>query len=362
MANVTGMDYVNHPVRDWGEKLLVPDVVTPFYSQIVPPDSVWSSPRFDVDMVSTGRRDYSISENFRDLVPDIFNDGTSDFIAQGFVDIQGWVVQDFKPIGGTLEGLTARNVVDDYIKLIANPKLEQGHRDYTADEQLVTLREGAGEDYEQEDQESRDAAADRNAGEDVRTGGQATKVPAIIDMAAWYDLGPRMFYEERIYLGMRHNNAMPVGEQKQRYASQIRTSIDGIGATGKYAIIIFTASMPHIHAASNDAYGENDAISPFNNWDDLIAMYQNAPLSLREMVDELNIEQAGRQFQLDAQDNDGSLKSLWGPDYRFDDYIKASRRYYVKPEAWVQLPLLASLRVDAMLTVPFMLAPGTMPT
>ena len=358
MANVTGMDYVVHPVRDWGERLFVPDQVVPFYWQLVPPKSVWSSPRFDVDFMSVGQRDFSLSESLRDLLPG-FDSGTADFVKQGFVDIQGWVVQDFKPIGGDLDGLTPQQVVDDYIKVIANPSLDEGQ--YTADEQLVTLREGAGEDYEG-DSDNRDAAADRNAGTNVDTGGIATKVPAVIDMAAWYDLGPRMFFEQRVFLGMRHDNAVPVGEHEQRYAGAIRTNIDGIGVTGKYAIIIFTASMPHLHAGGTPFDEKDEQIAPFTDWDDMIAMYQNAPLSLREMVDDLTIQGAARQFQLDAQGGDGSLKGLWGPDYRFDDYIQASRRYYVKPGAWEQKPLLASIRVDANLTVPFMLAPGVMPT
>lgn len=359
MADVTGLDYINHPVRDWGDRLLVPDAVTPFYWQLVPPKSVWSSNRFDIDMVSVGQRDFSLSESIRDALPG-YNDGTTDFIAQGFVDIQGWIIQDFKPIGGDLDGLTPRQLVDDYIKLIANPSLDEGQ--YTADEQLVTLREGAGDDYDLETEQTQEAAADRNAGTNVDTGGVATRVPAVIDMAAWYDLGPRMFYNERIFLGMRHENAMPVGEQKQRYAARIRTNIDGKGAMGKYAVIIFTASMPHMHAGGTPFDEADEQIAPFTDWDEMIAMYQNAPLSLREMVDEVSIQGAARQFQADAAGSDGSLKGLWGPDYRFDDYIQASRRYYVKPETWVQLPLLASIRVDAMLTTPFMLAPGTMPT
>ena len=356
MANVTGMDYVVHPVRDWGDRLFVPDEVRPFYWQLVPPKSVWSSPRFDVDFVSVGQRDFSLSESIRDALPG-YNDGTTDFIAQGFVDIQGWVIQDFKPIGGDLDGLTPEMLVNDYIKLIANPSLDSGQ--YTADEQLVTLREGAGDDYELESDATQEAAADRNAGQNVDTGGVATKVPAVIDMAAWYDLGPRMFFEQRVFLGMRHENAMPVGEQKQRYAGAIRTNIDGIGVTGKYAVIVFTASMPHLHAGGTPFDEADEQIAPFTDWDDMIAMYQNAPLGLREMVDELSIHDA--QINT-AVNNQNELKSLWGPDYRFDDYIQASRRYYVKPETWVQLPLLASIRVDANLTVPFMLAPGVMPT
>ena len=361
MANVTGMDYVNHPVRDWGDRLLLPDKVTPFYWQVIPPKSVWSSPRFDIDFVSVGNRDFSLSETIRDALPG-FNDGTTDFIAQGFVDIQGWVIQDFKPIGGSLDGLTPDILVRDYIKQINNPKLDAGHSEYTADEQLVTLREGAGEDYEADPDQDHEAAQ-RNAGDtNVQDPGKATKHPAIIDMAAWYDLGPRMFFERRVFLGMRHDNAMPVGEQKQRYASNIRTAIEGIGVQGKYSVIIFTASMPLIHAGGTPRDESDEPVSPFVDWDDMIAMYQNAPLSLREMVDEVGITQAAQQVQADMKQSDGSLKGLWGPDYRFDDYIQSSRRYYVKPETWVQLPLLASIRVDANLSVPFMLAPGTMPT
>ena len=366
MANITGMDSVVHPVRDWGDRLVVPDKVMPFYWQLLPTDSVWSAPQFNIDFVSVGQRDFSVSESIRSIIPG-FNDGTTDFIAQGFVDIQGWLIQDWEEVGGSLGDITPNQVVQDYVRKIANPKLDANlltanTQEYTADQQLVTPREAQGPDYTQ-DEDNRDDAEDRNAdGRDVDTGGEATSVPAIIDMGKLYDFGPSMFFENRVYLGMRHDNAMPVGEQKQRYAGNIRTSIDGIKARGKFSVVIFTTSMPLMHAGGTPFDEADEKIAPFTDWDEMLAMYQNAPLGMREMIDDVGIHQAARQFQLDAQGDDGQLRGLWGPDSRFDEYIQSVRRYYVKPETWVQLPLLISNRINAHLTVPFTLAPQVMPT
>ena len=176
-----------------------------------------------------------------------------------------------------------------------------------------------------------------------------------------------MFFETREYLGQRRGNAIAVEENLQRYAGNIQTSIDGIGSAGKYSIVIFTVSMPHLNAMGTDYDEKDEPISRFEDWDDRIMTYQRAPLEHFEMQDEISLANARYRFRQDTQatglDNqpaDVPNNGLWGITGNFDKYIQEKREYSVKPGLWEQKPLYFSIRVNHTTNTPFMLIPARM--
>lgn len=368
MANVAGMTYLPHDKTWWGDRLIVPNRVNALWWHALPPRSVWSAPMFDVDMISVGQRDNDLEESLRNLIPG-FADGSNDFIKMGYVDIQGWLINYDQPLTETLTA-TPDQIIDDYIRKVPVPQVNPG-QSISADQVLQTVAETVGPDsnISAPGQDQVVDTDNERTVNDQEFKGLATKHPAVIDQAAWYELGPHMFYEERIYLGVRHGNAIPIGEQKQRYNAAIRTNIGGKGSMGKFAVVIFTASMPNLEAFGN-AYDERDEpLSPWESWEDMIMTYQRAPLEYFEMQDEVSLANARYRFRQDVQrvqagnPNEPSTHpqtGLWGVTGNFDKYLVDKRGYSVKQGVWEQKPLLASIRVNHTINAPFMLVPSRM--
>ena len=361
---LAGMNYLPHDKTFFGDRLLVPNQINALWWTVLPPMSVWSAPMFDVDMISVGRRDNSLSESVRALIPG-FEDGATDFIKMGYMDVQGWLIAQNTPLTKDLTA-TPNQLIDDFIRKVPVPVLNDGDS-LTPDEQLQTVAEAVGPDsnISAEGEDAIVTNPDWNNGGNFT--GFATKHPAVIDQAAWYELGPQMFYEERIYLGQRHGNSVPIAEQKQRYAAAIRTKFDGKATKGRYAAIVFTVSMPHLQAGGNwyDQDGENEPISRFESWEDMIMTYQRAPLEHFEMQDEISLANARYRFRQDMQ-NDASQGEnvgqvgLFGVTGNYDKYIAEKRTYNVLQGTWEQKPMLASMRINHTINTPFMLVPNRM--
>ena len=375
---LAGMNYLPHDKTFFGDRLIVPNRLNYLWGTAIPPLSVWSASMFDVDFISVGSRDDSLSESIRQFITNLpfadnlFQDGANDFIKMGYMDIQGWLIAENVPLTKDLTA-TPNQLIDDYIRKVPVPVLNDGDQ-LTPDEQLQTVAETVGPDSNVSEE-----GEDQLVNENLE--GFATKHPAVIDQAAWYDLGPQMFYEQRIYLGHRHGNAVSVAEQKQRYAAAIRTKIGGKATRGRYAAIIFTVSMPHLHAggnvgdATNDVDYADEPISPYTSWEDMIMTYQRAPLEHFEMQDEISLANARFRFRQDMQDwtgLDGSpitgqptpsseaMGSLWGITGNYDKYIAEKRAYNVLQGTWEQKPMLASIRINHTINAPFMLVPERM--
>ena len=361
---LTGMNYLPHDKTFFGDRLLVPDKINALWWTVLPPQSVWSAPMFDLDMIAVGRRDDSLSESIRALLPG-FDQGPNDFIKMGYMDVQGWIIAQNTPLTKDLTA-TPNQLIDDYIRKVPIPQLNDGNS-LTPDEQLQTVAEAVGPDSNISEAGEDNVVS--NGGEELK--GFATKHPAVIDQAAWYELGPQMFFEERIYLGTRHGNAIPVADQKQRYAAAIRTKFDGKATAGRYAAIIFTVSMPSLQAGGNweDDDGAEEPISPYQSWEDMIMTYQRAPLEHFEMQDEISLANARYRFRQDASlvgnnlpggDNNAAQRGLWGITGNYEKYIQEKRAYNVLQGTWEQKPMLASLRINHTINTPFVLVPNRM--
>ena len=370
MAGLTGMTYLPHDKTAFGDRLIVPNQITPIFWTALPPRSVWSAPMFSLDMISVGIREDSLSESIRQVIgglpggDNLFQDGSNDFIKQGYVDIQGWIITGDVPLTKQLTA-TPRQIIDDYIRKIPVPYVNPGS-ELTADQQLQTLRETTGDqtDLPSDDRTSAEGEDAVLTPDDTRDG-LATRHPAVIEQAAWYELGPHMFFETRLYLGVRHGNAIPVADQKQRYAAQVRTTIGGKATMGKYGVIIFTASMPHLNAMATPLDDQDDVISPYADWDDMIMTYQRAPLEHFEMQDEISLANARYRFRQDMQDDASQAdnepqQGLWGITGNYDKYIQDKRQYFVKQGMWEQKPLMVSIRVNHTINTPFQLIPNRM--
>ena len=359
MPSLAGQQLLPHDKTFFGDRILVPNQVNALWWTALPPRSVWSASMFDVDMISVGTRDNSLSESVRALIPG-FQDGANDFIKMGYVDIQGWLINYDQPLTATLTA-TPEQIIDDYIRKVPVPYVNPGSN-LTADQQLQTVAEAVGPDSNISE-EGEDQVQDTTG----NNAGLATRHPAVIDQAAWYEIGPHMFFEERIYLGTRHGNAIPVANEQQRYAAAVRTNISGKGSMGKFAVVIFTASMPHLNAMGNEYDEDDEPLSPWATWEDMIMTYQRAPLEHFEMQDEISLANARFRFRQDTQTTDGSNQpanvpqsGLWGITGNYDKYIQDKRAYSVKQGVWEQKPLMASIRVNHTINTPFMLIPNRM--
>lgn len=363
MASPTGLMHLPHDGTFFGDRLMVPNRINALFWEVIPPFSVYSMPMFDVDFISVGTRDASLSESIRALISG-FSDGANDFIKMGYMDVQGWIIGGDRTLTESLTA-TPDQIIDDYIRKVPVPQVNPGET-VTADQQLQTLRETVGDDSNisaEGEENVIDPDEQRTIhGQDFQ--GLATRHPAVIEQAAWYDLGPHMFYEERIYLGTRHGNAIPVGEQQQRYTAAVRTNISGKASRGKYAVVIFTVSMPHLNAFGQDHDESDEPLAPWASWDDMIMAYQRAPLNFGEMQDEVSLANARYRFRQDMQLTAGSgqaastgMTGHWGITGDFEDYIQQKRQYSVKQGIWEQKPMMASIRVNRTITAPFMLIP-----
>ena len=345
-----GMNFLPHDKYVFKDLILVPNEITPIFWEPIPPKSKWSAAAFEMDMIAVGENDYSIGNALRQRIPGV-SDGTNNFTKQGFVDIQGWLISNSQPLTADFTA-TPEQIVDDWIRKIRVPHKSSG--DLQPDDVIQTVKEGTGaqlEDINEEDNSQPD-------------GGVATKHPAVINMTAWYDLGAHMFYEKRLYLGVRHGNGIPVGEQTQRYNASMATDISAVGTTGNYAIVIWTASMPHLNAMGTQYDEPHERLAPWTTWEDMIMMYQRAPLEMFEMIDELEIAQANadirEDYQKTGESSQDDFTGLWGMTAGFREYIMSKRQYSVKPAVWEQKPLQASLRVTHTVHAPFQLIPNRM--
>ena len=155
-----------------------------------------------------------------------------------------------------------------------------------------------------------------------------------------------------------------MANERQRYTAAIRTNIAGKASRGKYAVVIFTVSMPHLHAMGQDHDESDEPLGPWEDWDDMIMAYQRAPLNYGEMQDEISLENARYRFRQDMQVGDGSgptsrpQEGFWGITGDFEAYIQQKRQYSVKQGMWEQKPMMASIRVNRTITAPFLLIPN----
>lgn len=370
MANVTGMTYLPHDKTFFGDRLTVPNRITPIFWQMLPPNTVWSAPMMEFDAISVGTRDASLSESIRSFIGSLgipgvsFEDGSNDFIKQGYFDLQGWVISYDTPLVDNFLDSTPEQLVDDYIRKVPVPYVDPGQT-ITADDQLQTLREQFGPDTATGDNPITAAGEDAVLTPDDNRDGLATKHPAIIQQASMFDIGPRMFFEKRVYLGTRHANAIPVGENKQRYTAYVSTDIGGISAAGKYAAVIFTVSMPHLNAFGTPNDELDEPIGPYTDFNEFIMTYNRVPLEYMEMMDEISIANARYRFRQDMQNDAAESENiaqtgLYGITGGFEKYIQEKRQYSVKQGMWEQKPMMFSIRVNHTLNVPFVLIPNRM--
>ena len=370
MANITGIAHIPHDKTFFGDRLAVPNQITPIWWQFLPPNTVWSAPMMEFDAISVGQRDASLSESIRSFIDSLsipgvsFEDGANDFIKQGYFDLQGWLVSYDQPLVDSFTDATPEQIVDDYIRKVPVPYVERGTQ-ITADEQLQTLRESIGEGAADGSTPITAEGQDAVLTPDDSRDGLATKHPAVIEQASMFDIGPRMFFEKRVYLGTRHANAIPVGENQQRYTAYVSTDINGIQAAGKYAIVIFTVSMPHLNAFGTPNDEKDEPLSPYDDFVEFMMTYNRVPLEHMEMMDEISIANARYRFRQDMQNDASQAENapqtgLWGIGGGFEKYIQEKRQYSVKQGMWEQKPLMFSIRVNHTLNVPFVLVPNRM--
>ena len=374
MPNLSGKQYLPHDKTFFGDRLAVPNRITPIYWYMLPLGSIWSCPMFEADFIAVGSRDNSFSESVRNLIAGLpipfgnYEDGANDFIQMGYFDLQGWIISYDVPLATELSAATPQQLVDDYILKVPVPYVAAGQV-ITPDQQLQTLRETLGEDSnisEEGIENVQDSSGANN--------GLATSHPAVIKPYTQYDLGPQMFYEQRVYLGVRKGAGMAVGENRQRYAGEVSTSIEGIRSGGRYTAILWTISMPHLNAFGTPNDEMDEPLSIFDNWDESNMGHQRAPLEYFEMQDEISLENARYRFRQDMQErSDGGYiagantnpastpqEGLWGITDTLGKYIQDKRQYSVKQGTWQQKPLMFSLRVNHTVSAPFTLIPNRM--
>lgn len=366
---MTGLMHIPHDKFHFWTKRVLPNEVTPIWWYTLAPASAVSIPNISFDYWSVGEGDFSPGNTFREKLSGLtntllgidFSTGELDFRYRGFFDLQGWIISGDYPLGesGGLFTATAKQIVDDYIRKVPVPYVSPGQV-LTPEQQLQTVRESVGEDRntDAEGLENVDEVSNPNEGE-------ATSTLATIDQAAWYDLGPQMFFEHREWMGIRNGNGMATAEQKQRYAGNIESSIKAIRSKGKYAIIVFTISMPHINAMGNDYDEDTDPISIYDNWMEGIMINQYAPLDHMSMQDEISIANARSRWQAETQgraveDNANLVPGHWAPTANYGKYITMKRNYSVQRESFQQKPLQIDIAVDFTEHAPFMLIPNRM--
>ena len=369
MPSMQGMNYMPHDKTFFGDRIAVPNEITPIWWTVLPPMSVFSAPNMMFDYISVGQSDENLLASLRTTLGNLsdsllgidYASGATDFVKRGFFDLQGWIISGDYPLGESNGIFTAtpEQLVDDYIRKIPVPYVSGGNT-LTPDQQLQTVRESIGENRntDEEGLENVDETSNPNEGE-------ATKHMAVIDQAAWYDLGPHMFFERREWLGIRHGNAIPIAEQKQRYAGNVNASIQGIRSSGKYAIVMFTVSMPHINAMGTDYDEKDEPVSIYDNWMELIMTNQYAPFDQFAMQDEVTLQQARARGEKQARgETDASNTDVepghFRPTANYDKYITMKRQYSVKPGLYEQKPLYFSMNIDWTETIPFTFLPNRM--
>lgn len=368
MAGVTGMMHLPHDKYHFGTRYAVPNEVRPIWWWCLPPQSAISIPRMSLEYWSVGTGDQDLLASIRDVLSTLasqvgisYASGELGFEYRGYFDLQGWIISGDYPLGEDNQLFTAtpQQLVDDYIRKIKVPYVNPGSV-LTADQQLQTVRESIGDDR------NTDEVGLENVNETSDpASGEATRHQAVIDQAAWYDLGPHMFFEHREWMGMRRGNGMPVGERKQRYAGNLETSIKAIRSKGKYAIVLFTVSMPHIYAMGNDWDEQDEPVSIYDNWMELIFTNQYAPLDHMSLQDEISIQQARDRYQdyvtgtTNAENNRVPV-GHFQPTANYDKYITMKRNYSVKPGSFQQKPLQIDIDIDFTEHAPFILVPSRM--
>ena len=86
---LAGMNYLPHDKTFFGDRLIVPNRLNYLWGTVLPPQSVWSASMFDVDMISVGTTDDSLSESIKTfirnlpLADQLFASGANDFIKMG---------------------------------------------------------------------------------------------------------------------------------------------------------------------------------------------------------------------------------------------------------------------------------------
>ena len=369
MANIKGSTNFTIDYQWFKDDIIRPNEITPIFWAPIPAHGVFSMPQLNIDMIATGQSDFSASETIRQRIPGAAN-GTNNFVKQGFVDIQGWLISNSVPLTEDFDDSSAKDIVDDWIRKVRVPRLDSGFlADLSGvpqsgslegfDQRLQTIEEGTGAENNEV------AVAGENTFEDENDvsepdNGLATKHPAVLDMVSWYDLGARMFYEERIYLGTRHMNAIPVGEESQRYWAAVRTNIAAKGSKGEYGIVIFTASMPHLNAFGTPGDDADDRIAPWSDWAEMQAMYDRYPLEWTEMKDEVSIAAANAVIrgEMDNAASSDYITQKYGISEGFKKIVEQKRLYSVKPGVWEQKPLLYTIRCNYNITYPFTFIPN----
>ena len=367
MPNLAGQTFLPHDKTKFGDRLAVPNKITAIDWYLLPQGAVWSCPMWEADFIAVGSRDNSFSESIRNIIAGLpipfgnYEDGANDFIQMGYFDLQGWIISYDVPLATELSLATPNQLVDDYIVKVPVPYVSPG-RTITPDQQYQTFRETLGEDSNISEE-----GIENVQDTDEPNEGLATSHPAVVKAYQQFDLGPQMFFEKRVYLGVRKGAGMPVGENRQRYAGEVSASIQGIRGGGRYTAVIWTISMPHLNAFGTPNDEADEPMSIFSNWDELNMAHQRAPLEYFEMQDEISLENARYRFRQDMQTQnvDGSTTSnaqegLWGITDTLGKYIQDKRQYFVKQGTWQQKPLMFSIRENHTVSAPFTLIPNRM--
>ena len=354
MPSIAGTTYLPHDKLLWWDRIIKPNEINVLFWEPLPPRSGWSAPSLEMDFVAVGEQDESLANDIRAIFRG--DSSTNEFIKMGFMDIEGWFISNSHPLTADFDA-TPEQIVDDWIPKIPVPHVSSG--DLPVDDQIVTIDESTGETNNEVGEAGQENIADTGGADN----GVATRHPAVIDFKSIFTLGPRKIFQKRVYLGLRHGNAIPVGEGAQRYAASVSASIQAVRSEGTYGIVIFTVSMPHINAMGNEYDEITERLAPWDNWQDMIMMYQRVPLEQFEMMDELTIAQANMAHRADlAAGSDASrdASGLWGITDGYRKYIRSKRNYSVKKGVWEQKPLMCSIRMEHTVHVPFTLIPPRM--
>lgn len=368
MPNIAGTAHLPHDKTKFGDRLAVPNQVTPIDWYLLPMGSTWSAASWEADFIAVGKRDVSLSESIRNVIsnfdiPGLDPDrGETNFKKMGYFDLQGWVISYDQPLTSELNQATAVQLVDDYIKKVPVPYVSPGQT-ITPDQQLQTMRETLGEDANH-GEEGIDNVKDTSGSNN----GVATSVPSVINPVQYYEMGPHMFFEQRMYLGTRRGNAIPTGENEQVYAGNVQTDIGGIAAGGRYTAILWTVSMPHLFAYGTPNTEADEPLSIFDDWEELNLGHQRAPLEFFEMQDEISLQNARYRFRQDMFQEGGGGEALnsepqvglWGITDTLGKYVQDKRQYFVKQGMWEQKPLMFSIRSNYTINAPFTLVPNRM--
>ena len=120
------MNYMPHDKTFFGDRIAIPNEITPIWWTVLPPMSVFSAPNMMFDYISVGNADESLLGSLRTTLGNLtdralgidFSSGATDFVKRGFFDLQGWIISGDYPLGEAngLFTATPEQLVDDYIR------------------------------------------------------------------------------------------------------------------------------------------------------------------------------------------------------------------------------------------------------